>query len=74
MKLFVVVVATTQVRFAHTDIRTPDFSDYRRDSTKRTGNKAQTAEERKAFTYLLVGGELVILNLSSGREVNQILF
>lgn len=49
-------VASTQVRFAHTDIQVPDFSDYRRDSTKRPGSKAQSAEERKAFSYALVGG------------------
>lgn len=55
---FVVVVDTTQVRFAHTDIQTPDFSAYRRDSTKRPSSKAESAEERKAFTYLVVGGEL----------------
>ena len=52
-----VVLATTQVRFAHTDIRVPDFSDYRRDSTKRATSRSESAEERKAFTYLLVGGE-----------------
>lgn len=52
-----VVVATIQVRFAHTDITQPDFSDYRRDSTKRAAARAQSAEERKSFTYLLVGGK-----------------
>lgn len=56
----VYILATTQVRFAHTDIQVPDFSDYRRDSTKRAASRAQTAEERKAFTYLLVGGELLL--------------
>lgn len=56
-EFLLIFAATTQVRFAHTDIQTPDFSYYRRDSTKRPGSKAQTAEERKAFTYLLVGGE-----------------
>lgn len=43
---------------AHTDIKVPDFSDYRRDSTKRSTSRVETAEERKAFTYLLVGGKL----------------
>lgn len=57
-----VVVASTQVRFAHTDIRTPDFSDYRRDSTKRaTSRTTESMEERKSFTYLLVGGEFEAL-------------
>jgi len=39
----------------------PDFSDYRRDSTKRAATKASSAEERRAFTYLLVGGKLASL-------------
>lgn len=46
------------MRYAHTDIKVPDFSEYRRDSTKRAQSRSESAEERKAFTYLLVGGEL----------------
>jgi len=53
------VATTTQIRFAHTDIKVPDFSFYRRDSTKRPGSKSETAEERKAFTYLLVGAAAI---------------
>jgi ubiquinol-cytochrome c reductase iron-sulfur subunit len=52
-------LAGTQVRFAHTDIQVPDFSAYRRDSTKRSASKAQSAEERKAFSYALVGATTV---------------
>jgi len=62
---------TTQVRFAHTDIQTPDFSAYRRDSTQRPGTKAQTAEERKAFTYLMVGGCAVASAYSAKAIVHQ---
>lgn len=51
-----IFAATTQVRFAHTDIQVPDFTPYRRDSTKRSASKAQTAEERMSFSYALVGG------------------
>lgn len=65
------VATTTQVRFAHTDIRTPDFSDYRRDSTKRPTSKSETAEERKAFTYLLVGGAAVASAYSAKALVHQ---
>lgn len=53
------VATSTQVRFAHTDVTVPDFSDYRRDSTKRAAGKAQSAEERKAFSYALVGATTV---------------
>jgi hypothetical protein len=55
----VFVLATTQVRFAHTDIQVPDFSDYRRDAVKRPAAKStDSAESRKSFTYLMVGGQL----------------
>jgi len=53
------LTTATQVRFAHTDIKTPDFTEYRRDSTKRPNTRSETAEDRKSFTYLLVGGAAV---------------
>jgi ubiquinol-cytochrome c reductase iron-sulfur subunit len=53
------LTTTTQVRFAHTDIQVPDFTPYRRDSTKRPTSKAQTAEERMSFSYALVGASCV---------------
>jgi len=49
------VPVTTQVRLAHTDVHVPDFSDYRRKSVERPNSKNESAEERKAFTYMLVG-------------------
>lgn len=50
-------VVNTQVRFAHTDLTVPDFSPYRRTSTKNENRKNNTAADRNAFTYLLVGGK-----------------
>lgn len=47
----------TQIRFAHTDIQTPDFSDYRREQVKRPNARNDSADDRAAFTYLLVGGK-----------------
>lgn len=64
------VATTTQVRFAHTDVAQPDFSAYRRDTTKRANSKAETAEERKAFSYLLVGGTAVASAYSAKALVN----
>ena len=55
--ILTIISVTTQIRMAHTDIKVPDFSEYRRDSTKRATSRVETAEERKAFTYLLVGGK-----------------
>lgn len=47
---------TTQVRWAHTDIRVPDFTAYRRDSVKNPNVRtSDTEDSRKNFTYLLAG-------------------
>lgn len=47
----------TSVRCAHTDIRVPDYSDYRRESTKDPTSRAScSAPERLSFTYLITGG------------------
>ncbi|XP_001867379.2 cytochrome b-c1 complex subunit Rieske, mitochondrial isoform X2 [Culex quinquefasciatus] len=53
------VAGPSQIRLAHTDIQTPDFSDYRRDQVKRANAKNSSADERAAFTYLMVGGACV---------------
>lgn len=57
--VILLVTVSTQVRFAHTDITVPDFSDYRRDSTKLPSSRG-TDESRKSFTYLVVGGKNII--------------
>lgn len=57
---FYFIVVTTQVRFAHTDLRVPDFTPYRRESVKNADRKSKGVEDRNAFTYLLVGGKLTI--------------
>ncbi|XP_056630614.1 cytochrome b-c1 complex subunit Rieske, mitochondrial [Diorhabda carinulata] len=47
---------STQIRWAHTDITVPDFSNYRRDSTKDPYKKSKESEDsRKNFTYLMAG-------------------
>ncbi|XP_037926877.1 cytochrome b-c1 complex subunit Rieske, mitochondrial-like isoform X2 [Hermetia illucens] len=53
------VPAATQVRCAHTDLAVPDFSPYRREATQRPGRKNDTHEDRKAFTYMMVGATTV---------------
>ncbi|XP_058816461.1 cytochrome b-c1 complex subunit Rieske, mitochondrial isoform X2 [Topomyia yanbarensis] len=53
------IAAAGQIRLAHTDIRVPDFSDYRRDAVKRPNAKNNSADDRAAFTYLMVGGAVV---------------
>ncbi|XP_029053505.1 cytochrome b-c1 complex subunit Rieske, mitochondrial isoform X2 [Osmia bicornis bicornis] len=43
-----------QRRMAHTDIKWPDFTDYRQDSTKDpTAKSKESAASRKTFTYVM---------------------
>jgi len=52
--------ASTQVRFAHTDISVPDWTAYRRDNVKSPTSKASDSEEsRRSFTYLIAGAGTV---------------
>ncbi|XP_076230983.1 Rieske iron-sulfur protein isoform X2 [Calliopsis andreniformis] len=45
---------TLQRRLAHSDVHWPDFTDYRKESTKNPEIKAkETASDRKAFSYVL---------------------
>jgi len=47
----------TQQRFGHTDAKAPDFSFYRRESTKdATVASSDNDMSRRAFTYLMVAG------------------
>lgn len=45
---------------SHTDYEVPDFSAYRRDSTNNPlRSSSKTADNRNAFTYLIIGGTSV---------------
>lgn len=46
-------------RQGHTDLQVPDFSPYRRDKVQDSRRRNDTAEERKAFSYLMVGAGAV---------------
>lgn len=49
-------VTTTQIRLVHTDFKVPDYTDYRRNSTKDpTVSNRDTFESRNAFTYVVLG-------------------
>nr|NP_001259876.1 rieske iron-sulfur protein, isoform D [Drosophila melanogaster]NP_524748.2 rieske iron-sulfur protein, isoform E [Drosophila melanogaster]NP_722715.1 rieske iron-sulfur protein, isoform B [Drosophila melanogaster]AEF97529.1 RFeSP [synthetic construct]AAF51353.2 rieske iron-sulfur protein, isoform E [Drosophila melanogaster]AAF51354.3 rieske iron-sulfur protein, isoform B [Drosophila melanogaster]ADD31621.1 SD14047p [Drosophila melanogaster]AEF97531.1 RFeSP [synthetic construct] len=54
-----VAVNSMANRQAHTDLQVPDFSAYRRESVKDSRRRNDTAEERKAFSYLMVGAGAV---------------
>lgn len=66
------LTVSTQVRFAHTDIKIPDFSAYRRDSTKSLdSNNKDTDDSRKAFSYLFAAGASVAGAYSAKTVVTQ---
>ncbi|XP_028257153.1 cytochrome b-c1 complex subunit Rieske, mitochondrial [Parambassis ranga] len=49
------------VRFAHTDIRMPDFSDYRRPEVVDPNKSSQeSSESRRTFSYLVTGATAVV--------------
>ncbi|KAK5640601.1 hypothetical protein RI129_011412 [Pyrocoelia pectoralis] len=51
---------STQVRFAHTDIKVPDFSVYRRTEVIDPNVKTSTSlDERQNMTYLIAGGGII---------------
>jgi ubiquinol-cytochrome c reductase iron-sulfur subunit len=54
------LAGTTQVRFAHTDLKVPDFTDYRRDQVKDPNVKSSDSDsQRKLTSYLVVGAGAV---------------
>lgn len=54
------LTSSSQFRFAHTDVQFPDFSPYRRKSVQNpAADSGSSAEERKAFTYLLLAAAAV---------------
>lgn len=49
-------VTATQIRLVHTDFKVPDYTDYRRNSTKDpSSSNRDTFENRNAFTYMVLG-------------------
>jgi len=56
MKVTSGINTTSTVRCAHTDVRIPDFTDYRRNSTKDpTSRNRDSAAGRQSFSYLITG-------------------
>jgi len=54
--------AAAGVRYAHTDIKVPDFSDYRRDDVQDPTKSSQgSADKRKNFSYMMTGVTSVVL-------------
>ncbi|XP_036440400.1 cytochrome b-c1 complex subunit Rieske, mitochondrial [Colossoma macropomum] len=64
--------APAGVRFAHTDIRVPDFSDYRRHEVVDPKKSSQeSSDTRKAFSYLITGSTAVVGVYAAKTVVSQ---
>lgn len=65
------VSAPFQVRSAHTDVKVPDFSDYRKSSTLDPAKKAEHSEaSRKSFAYALAASGFVLGTYSAKNIVS----
>jgi len=54
------VGVTSQVRYAHTDLKVPDFDAYRRDTTKDSrSDPKESMASRATFSYLITGSSVV---------------
>jgi len=68
------LLSTSTVRYAHTDIKVPDFSAYRRESVQsHTVDSRENAPSRNTFTYLIVGAGVVTGTYSAKSIVNKLL-
>ncbi|KAG7468521.1 hypothetical protein MATL_G00144060 [Megalops atlanticus] len=55
------ISARSGIRFAHTDIKIPDFSDYRRPEVLDSKKSSQDSNEaRRTFSYLVTGATAVV--------------
>lgn len=71
------VRSTASVRYAHTDVRVPDFSDYRRTATKEpTSRNKESLPARQSFTYLISGAGKYVghFNFLDGNRIYNIYF
>uniref|UniRef100_A0A8D8SLZ3 Cytochrome b-c1 complex subunit Rieske, mitochondrial n=1 Tax=Cacopsylla melanoneura TaxID=428564 RepID=A0A8D8SLZ3_9HEMI len=54
------LTGVNQVRFAHTDVKVPDFSHYRRDGVTNPAASSKSSDEaRKSISYLVAAGSAV---------------
>ncbi|KAM3876707.1 cytochrome b-c1 complex subunit Rieske, mitochondrial [Diretmus argenteus] len=64
--------APAGVRFAHTDIKVPDFSDYRRPEVLDPHKSSQeSSDARKVFSYLVTGATTVVGVYAAKAVVSQ---
>lgn len=67
------ILSPASVRYAHTDIRVPDFSDYRRsDVMDPRARTRDSGPSRNSFTYLIVGSGIVTGAYSAKTIINKL--
>ncbi|XP_067854043.1 cytochrome b-c1 complex subunit Rieske, mitochondrial [Heptranchias perlo] len=62
----------SRVRYAHSDIKVPDFSDYRRQEVQDATKSSQdSSDSRKGFSYLLTGATAIMGAYAAKNVVTQ---
>ena len=51
------VLAPLQRRYAHTDVRVPDYTDYRRPKNSQATEQNEAAIPSKMFSYVMTSGK-----------------
>jgi hypothetical protein len=65
---FYFFLETVSVRHAHTDIKVPDFSDYRNDITNNPNQSTKELDdEKKTFSYISTFGNLYLQKLMNSK-------
>ncbi|XP_078257771.1 cytochrome b-c1 complex subunit Rieske, mitochondrial [Rhinoraja longicauda] len=66
------IILSSRVRYAHSDIRVPDFSEYRRQDVQDSKKSSQSSSDtRKGFSYLLTGTTAVMGAYAAKSVVTQ---
>ncbi|XP_063044394.1 cytochrome b-c1 complex subunit Rieske, mitochondrial [Engraulis encrasicolus] len=66
------ITARAGIRYAHTDIKIPDFSDYRRPDVLDPHKSSQeSSEQRRVFSYVLTGATTVVGIYTAKTVVSQ---
>jgi len=54
------LAGSTQVRFAHTDLKVPDFSAYRKESVQRSNVDQKESDSQRKMTYNVIAGAGIV--------------
>uniref|UniRef100_A0A3Q1K4J5 Cytochrome b-c1 complex subunit Rieske, mitochondrial n=1 Tax=Anabas testudineus TaxID=64144 RepID=A0A3Q1K4J5_ANATE len=70
--ILVIILSPAGIRHSHTDIKIPDFTDYRRpDVVNPSKSSQESSDSRRAFSYLVTGATAVVSVYAAKTAVTQ---